>query len=124
VFLVLAALLSTPFCARPIDHATWSDEPRGARIVVVPSGCGRRSSWLAPEAAFRAALAAGGRVPDNRRSLFLQFRCHTLFASAKRSWNLETWRPAVSSRRMIAALCNPSGRAPPVGESLSAAPGR
>jgi hypothetical protein len=103
------ASASTPFCPHPIARATWVDEPQGARIMIFPSGCGRRTAWLAPRSAFRDALAAGGRDAVNRAALYQQFRCHTLFAPAKPSWNLESWRPHVSQRRLIESLCNPRG---------------
>lgn len=101
---------ATPFCRAPVAKATWTDEPQGARIKVFPTSCGRRTTWLAPRAVFRVALAAGGRRARHRRSLYDQFRCHAVFAPVKRSWNLETWRPVVTPKRMVAALCNPTGR--------------
>ncbi len=102
---------ATPFCRAPIARAVWSDEPQGARIKVFPTPCGRRTAWLAPASVFRVALAKGGRRPVHRRSLYDQFRCHAVFAPVKRSWNLETWRPVVTPKRMVKALCNPNGRA-------------
>ena len=46
--------------------------------------------------------------PDaNGRSLYLQFRCHALFAAAKPAWDLEAYRPAVPWARLIATGCNP-----------------
>lgn len=102
-----AALL----CREPVARATWVQEPQGARIKVFPTSCGRRTAWVAPRPAFRRALRLGSRPATNRRSLFAQFRCHAVFAPYKRSWNLETWRPVVSSKRMVRTLCNPNGRA-------------
>ncbi len=106
---------ATPFCRVPIARAVWTQEPQGARIKVFPTSCGRRTAWLAPRAVFRAALAAGGRPARHRRTLYAQFRCHAVFAPLKPSWNLETWRPVVTPKRMVAALCNPTGRSRPAG---------
>jgi Protein of unknown function (DUF2599) len=119
MFLIVALVLlgalaspahATPFCRAPIARAVWTDEAQGSRLKVFPSRCGRRTAWLDPPSAFRDALAAGGRTPVHRRSLFEQFRCHAYFAPLKPSWNLEGWRPVVSPRRLVKALCNPSGR--------------
>lgn len=104
---------ATPLCRSPVARAVWLDTTQGARLRVNPSACGRRTAWLAPRSAFRAALALGGRPVARRRTLYAQFRCHAVFAPAKTSWNLETWRPVVTPGRMVAALCNPSGRASP-----------
>jgi hypothetical protein len=68
----------------------------------VPTPCGRRRSWLEPRAAFRELP-----VETARRSLYLQFRCHAIFAGAKRDWDLEAYRPVVSWRDLIATACNP-----------------
>lgn len=105
-----AAADAALFCRDPVSRAVWTQEPQGARLKVFPSGCGRRTAWVSPGSAFRRALAAGGRPAEHRRSLYDQFRCHTVFAPFKRSWNLETWRPVVSPERMVRARCNPNGR--------------
>lgn len=120
--LVVAAALLAPAapadaalgCRSPVARAVWTQEAQGARIHVFPSRCGRRTAWASTHAVLRAALRAGGRTVARRavrRSLEGQLRCHAVFAPYKRSWNLETWRPVVSSSAMVAALCNPDGPA-------------
>lgn len=46
-----------------------------------------------------------------------QFMCHWQYAElaypGKTSWNLEPWRPVVSSEEMVAAHCNPGGTEEP-----------
>ena len=46
-----------------------------------------------------------------------QFMCHWQFAEiaepGKTSWNLEPWRPVVSTTKMIDAGCNPGGTEEP-----------
>ena len=46
-----------------------------------------------------------------------QFMCHWQYAElaqpGKTSWNLEPWRPQVSSDEMVAAHCNPGGSEEP-----------
>ena len=83
-------------CERYVARAAWS----GQTLSVVPTRCGRRRSWLDPRAAFR-------ELPAEGRSLYLQFRCHALFAAAKSDWDLEAYRPAVSWRELITTACNP-----------------
>jgi hypothetical protein len=85
-------------CERYVAQATWSAQT----LSVVPTACGRRRSWLEPRAAF-AELP----VEPARRSLYLQFRCHAIFAGPKPDWDLEAYRPAVSWGELIASACNP-----------------
>ena len=53
-------------------------------------------------------LAPDAPTPGMRE----QFYCHWVYARAvepnKASWNLEPWRPVVTTRRMIETGCNPS----------------
>jgi hypothetical protein len=83
-------------CERYVERATWA----GETLTVVPTRCGRRRSWLEPRPAF-------AELPAQGRSLYLQFRCHALFAGAKPDWDLEAYRPAVPWSRLIATACNP-----------------
>jgi hypothetical protein len=96
--LAVAAAVFAPHhgCERYVAHASWA----GQTLTVVPTRCGRRRSWLEPRAAF-------AELPAHGRSLYLQFRCHALFAAAKPAWDLEAYRPVVSWRELIAAGCNP-----------------
>lgn len=54
-------------------------------------------------------LAPGAGTPG----MEAQFSCHWIFARmlspGKPSWNLEPWRPVVSTQDMLAAGCNPGG---------------
>lgn len=44
---------------------------------------------------------------SNEAGMKNQFHCHNDFASSKRPWNLEPWRPNVSYAATVAAGCNP-----------------
>ena len=103
LFGIIAALAAPPPCQPVVTSATWN----AGRLYVAPSRCGRRVAADHPRRVFRAAIAVGGQGAPNRRSLYRQFRCHVIFAPAKRTWNLETWRPYVSWPEMILTGCNP-----------------
>jgi hypothetical protein len=92
----LAVFVPHHGCERYVARATWAQNT----LTVVPTRCGRRRSWLEPRAAF-------AELPAEGRSLYLQFRCHALFAAAKPAWDLEASRPVVSWSRLIATACNP-----------------
>jgi hypothetical protein len=59
------------------------------------------------------ALSPDADIPGMRE----QFMCHWQYAElaepGKTSWNLEPWRPEVSSDEMVAAHCNPGGTEEP-----------
>lgn len=44
---------------------------------------------------------------ENEGGMFKQFKCHNMYASNKRPWNLEPWRPNVSMEQTVLSSCNP-----------------
>ena len=85
-------------CAKYVAGATFAN----ATWSVVPTRCGRRRAWLEPRRAFAEVPAT-----EDRETLYLQFRCHAIFAAYKPDWDLEAFRPVVSFSRLIATGCNP-----------------
>lgn len=53
------------------------------------------------------AKHGGDNQWSNESGMKDQFHCHNDFASAKRPWNLEPWRPDVGYLATVAAGCNP-----------------
>lgn len=60
-------------------------------------------------AAWDTVVAKHGRDTQwkNESGMKDQFHCHNDFASAKRPWNLEPWRPDVGYALTVKAGCNP-----------------
>lgn len=127
---VLAAfsvlLPAVPASASPIpgppyvSHAEWAKWGDLSSLRVYPTAAGRAASTqpgsqpAADEAwAEVLALAPDAAIPGMRE----QFDCHWWVAElaqpGKTSWNLEPWRPAVSTGEMAAAQCNPGGTEEP-----------
>ncbi|WP_206207681.1 DUF2599 domain-containing protein [Virgibacillus indicus] len=50
-----------------------------------------------------------GRTPywKNQSGLYDQYSCHYGYAATKNPWNIEPWRPDVSTLATIIAKCNP-----------------
>ncbi|MDQ2758718.1 MAG: DUF2599 domain-containing protein [Actinomycetota bacterium] len=88
----------------------WVTLSRGRSLQVRPTAAGRTTDAPYPEA-WREVLrlAPGADTPGMRA----QFSCHWTFARLlsphKASWDLEPWRPVVSSDEMLSAGCNPAG---------------
>lgn len=61
-------------------------------------------------AAWDTVVSKHGRDSNwsNESGMKDQFHCHNDFASAKRPWNLEPWRPNVGYTATVTAGCNPS----------------
>ncbi|WP_433580263.1 DUF2599 domain-containing protein [Nocardia brasiliensis] len=102
-----------PYAGLPlIDHVTWTDTLDGARLLVVPTPAGRKTT--AADAEARAWHEVLTRSPEaGTPGMDDQFRCHWIWARLiqpdKPSWNLEPWRPAVGYQATVDAQCNPGG---------------
>ncbi|MGW6726098.1 DUF2599 domain-containing protein [Nocardia sp. NPDC055029] len=102
-----------PYAGLPlIDHVTWTETIDGARLLVVPTVAGRKTSTPGTdELAWQEVLAldADADAPGMRD----QFLCHWVWARMvapdKPSWNLEPWRPDVGYSATVSANCNPGG---------------
>lgn len=96
---------------RYVQAAWWEDNAEGARLRVVPTPTGRAAAVVAPHVAFRAALdVAGWRDLDAETfwGLDNQYHCHADLFNDKASWNVETYRPAVTYTENLAAYCQPT----------------
>ena len=105
-----------PFVAQA-EWAKWGDL---SSLRVYPTESGRAAAAQigtnaqADEAWTEVlALSPDADIPGMRE----QFMCHWDYAEfaypGKTSWNLEPWRPEVSTDEMVAAHCNPGGTEEP-----------
>ena len=103
-----------------VAHAEWAKWGDLSSLRVYPTESGRFAAGelgttiQADEAwAEVLTLSPDAAIPGMRE----QFICHwdhAEFASpGKASWNLEPWRPEVSTDEMLAAHCNPGGTEEP-----------
>lgn len=85
----------------------------GFRLRVRPTLYGRNHAAQGADVALREAIIAAHPTPltitsSIHHSLLEQLRCHAMFAAAKPTWDLETWRPDVGFTRTVLAECNPT----------------
>lgn len=103
-----------------VERTQWVEYDGGTSLRVYPTDTGRT------EAGETGTLRQGeqawsevvNRNPDaNTSGMREQFLCHWQFAEfilpGKTSWNLEPWRPVVSTLSMLANGCNPGGAEEP-----------
>ncbi len=110
------ASLDPPYVSH-IEWAKWGDM---SSLRVYPTDSARLESvqpgtTAAADEAWTEVLTQSpdADIPGMRE----QFMCHWQFAEfaepGKTSWNLEPWRPEVSTDEMVAAHCNPGGTEEP-----------
>jgi hypothetical protein len=110
-----AAATTRPVLDRKlVATASWMQTSQGFRLRVRPTLYGRNHASQGPDVALREAIVAARPTPltlssSIRRSLLNQLRCHAVFAAAKPTWDLETWRPDVGFTKTVLAECNPTG---------------
>lgn len=106
-----------------LEGATWGDAEGGRSLAVVPAGWVRRGSLAAQHAL--ASQLAGAEPEAASASMQAQLWCHVLGAPDKASWNIEPWRPEVSTTTMLTTRCNPtpSPTPPARGHSSPSRPG-
>ncbi|MGZ6778275.1 MAG: DUF2599 domain-containing protein [Mycobacterium sp.] len=103
-----------------IAHTEWAKWGDLSSLRVYPTDAGRTASVQIGTAADAdeawsevLTLSPDADIPGMRE----QFMCHWQYAElaepGKTSWNLEPWRPEVSSDAMLAAHCNPGGTEEP-----------
>lgn len=88
-----------------VESATWGDADGGRSLLVVPAAWVRGSSLAAQQAL--ASQLAVAEPEAASASMQAQLWCHVLGAPDKASWNLEPWRPDVSTATMLLTRCNP-----------------
>jgi Protein of unknown function (DUF2599) len=100
-----------------IDHAEWTPNPPvGPTLQVFPTKIARLSAGqpIAAELGWIELLAkySSKGLNFNLESMRDQYICHqvavALTAPYKATWNLDSKRPNVGLKAMIAAKCNPS----------------
>jgi hypothetical protein len=108
--------LGPPYVAH-LEWAKWGDlsslrvyPTESARLTSTEAGTGAQADEAWAEV---LTLSPDADTPGMRD----QFICHWQYAElaepGKTSWNLEPWRPQVSSDQMLAAHCNPGGTEEP-----------
>lgn len=103
-----------------VEHTQWVTYDGGTSLRVYPTDTGR--SEAGETGTLRQGEQAWSEVvkrdPDaNTSGMREQFLCHWQFAEfiepGKTSWNLEPWRPVVSTLSLLANGCNPGGAEEP-----------
>ncbi|MEO6795356.1 MAG: DUF2599 domain-containing protein [Mycobacterium sp.] len=111
-----AGISASPY----VDHTQWVTYEDGTSLRVYPTDTGRTEAGEA--GTLRQGEQAWSEVvnknPDaNTPGMREQFLCHWQFAEfiqpGKTSWNLEPWRPIVSTLNLLANGCNPGGAEEP-----------
>lgn len=103
-----------------VAHTEWAKWGDLSSLRVYPTDSARIASTevgttAAADEAWTEVLTSSpdADIPGMRE----QFMCHWQYAElaypGKTSWNLEPWRPEVSSDQMLAAHCNPGGTEEP-----------
>ena len=89
------------------SKSEWIDRPEGVSLSLYPIYAFPTNASM--YAAWDTVIAKHGRDTEwkNESGMKDQFHCHNDFASAKRPWNLEPWRPDVGYALTVAAGCNP-----------------
>ncbi|UZN02603.1 DUF2599 domain-containing protein [Cellulomonas sp. S1-8] len=89
-----------------VASATWGEADGGPSLLVVPAGWVRRGSLAAQQALVSQVAQT---VPEAASaSMQAQLWCHVLGAPDKASWDVEPWRPEVSTATMLLTRCNPT----------------
>lgn len=101
------------------DH-DWVSNSQGLTMRVFPTTWGRAGVWvtvgvatypMVRRAFWEELKGRSPRVMPHTSSMRDQLYCHIDFVRLryprKKSWNLDTWRPNVSYKTMIAKRCNP-----------------
>ncbi|GIG40298.1 DUF2599 domain-containing protein [Cellulomonas phragmiteti] len=89
-----------------LESVTWGEAEGGRSLMVVPAGWVRGGSLAAQEALASQLRAAEPEAASG--SMQAQLWCHVLGAPDKASWNLEPWRPEVSTTTLLTTRCNPT----------------
>ena len=93
---------------RPVQPAGVSDGVGQAGVRLVGHQCAAAEAW-----AEVLTLSPDADIPG----MYEQFMCHWQYAEfatpGKTSWNLEPWRPEVSTDETLAGHCNPGGTEEP-----------
>ena len=97
-----------PYVAR----VRWVTATGGRSLRIYPTAAGRTTQG--PGDGAEAWSEVLRLAPDaDQPGMRAQFDCHWTYARLaapdKPSWNLEPWRPVVSSEEMTQAACNPGG---------------
>lgn len=92
--------------AAALDSATWGEAEGGRSLAVVPAAWVRGGSLAAQQAV--ASQLAAAEPEAASASMQAQLWCHVLGAPDKASWNLEPWRPEVSTTTLLTSRCNPT----------------
>lgn len=121
---VAAALVTSgPAHARPpdapqyIDHTEWEYHGERATLRIFPTAWGWAAAGIFTNGAqsYDAWAELLEDAPDaNTLTMQNQFFCYWQLASFTNpgkvgTWNLEPWRPVVSSTIMLNSGCNPGG---------------
>ncbi|BBX23502.1 hypothetical protein MTER_29130 [Mycolicibacter terrae] len=111
-----AGISASPY----VEHTQWVTYEDGTSLRVYPTDTGRTEAG--EPGTLRQGEQAWSEVvkrnPDaNTSGMREQFLCHWQFAEfiqpGKTSWNLEPWRPVVSTLSLLANGCNPGGAEEP-----------
>ncbi|MEB3031353.1 DUF2599 domain-containing protein [Mycolicibacter sp. MYC340] len=103
-----------------VHHTQWVSYEDGTSLRVYPTDTGRTEAG--EPGTLRQGEQAWSEVvrrnPEaNTAGMRAQFLCHWQFAEfiqpGKTSWNLEPWRPDVSTANLLANGCNPGGAEEP-----------
>ncbi len=101
-----AAQVKPPYVA----SVRWVTGASGRSLQVRPTSAGRTTEAPYDEAWSEVLrLAPGADTPGMQAQLACHWTFARLLAPDKPSWNLEPWRPVVSTDAMLAAGCNPGG---------------
>ncbi|WP_251140905.1 DUF2599 domain-containing protein [Cellulomonas dongxiuzhuiae] len=89
-----------------VSSATWGDADGGRSLLVVPADWVRGGTLAAQQALVSQLALAEPEAASP--SMQAQLWCHVLGARDKASWNLEPWRPEVSTTTLLMTRCNPT----------------
>lgn len=93
-----------------IASVRWLRTSSGRSLHISPTQAGRDTAASSDEAWGEVLRLAPDAATPGMRA---QFDCHWTFARlvapAKRTWNIEPWRPVVSPERLVQDRCNPGG---------------
>jgi hypothetical protein len=88
-----------------VQDAVWGTNEGGQSLAVTPTAWARAGGAAANDGLWSQLVV---REPSaDTPTMRAQLECHELGAPDKATWNLEPWRPDVSTLEMIAARCNP-----------------
>jgi Protein of unknown function (DUF2599) len=101
-----------------IHSARWDPTSRGWTLRVTPTAFARAAGILGLPQSYRAGVDGWKELYAKYKDRGLntnlggmrdQYICHQQIAYAKRTWNLDEWRPDVSYSATVRAGCNPGG---------------